>query len=205
MRILKNIITKLTKKSTKEIWLSYYKRDKRKIKYSKETIYNFMYNQVGQDKDFYCLNYFGNRMTYNEFFDKINETAKSLKTLNVNPGDIVTICMPNTPEAVIAFYAINKIGAIADMIHPLSSQEELKNYLIDSQSKVMFLVDFDYEKIEKIVEQTKVEKTIILKINTSMPLALNIGYGITKGLKLKKPKLGDTRFMSYGEFIIKVN
>lgn len=203
MRLIKDLITKLTKKSNNNIWLSYYSKEERKIEFSKDTIYDFLCNQVGVDKDFYALNYFGYRMTYNELFDKIDDTAKSLKVLGVKPKDIVTICMPNTPEAVIAFYAINKIGAVADMIHPLSSEEEIMNYLIESKSKIMFLVDFNYTKINKIINKTNITKIIMLNINSSMPIGLKIGYQITKGIKNKKPKLNDNKFMNFTEFILK--
>ena len=55
--------------------------------------------------------------------------------------------MPNTPEAIIAFYALNKIGAIANMIHPLSAEEEIKSFLNEADSVMLVAVDICYEKI----------------------------------------------------------
>ena len=58
--------------------------------------------------------------SYKELIDEIKKCAKSLKRLGIKEDDVVTICMPNTPESVIMFYAINMVGAVANMIHPLS-------------------------------------------------------------------------------------
>ena len=113
-------------KHINEPWLDYYSREERSIKFTTKSIYNYMIDSVGDDKDYIALNYFDNRISYNEFFDNINTCARALRSFGVKEGDIVTICLPNMPEALYAFYACNKIGAIADMVHPLSSPEQIK-------------------------------------------------------------------------------
>ena len=125
MGFIKNMLYKIFKKksSVKKPWLEYYSREDRTIKFTDKTIYEYMRDEVGDDLDYIALNYFGAKMTYFEFFDKIDLAARSLRSIGVKPKDVVTICMPNTPEAIITFYAINKIGAIADMVHPLSSEK----------------------------------------------------------------------------------
>ena len=134
-------------------------------------------------------------------FRGINMIAKSLKYLGVKKGDIVTICMPNTPEAVEAFYAINKIGAIADMIHPLSSPKEINEYLKASQSRILILHDANYEKVGSYIEDTSVYRTILTSASESMPPMLYLGYMLTRGLKTKKPKRWEHNFLSWSEFI----
>ena len=57
-----------------------------------------------------------------EFINKIDKVANCLKFHGIKKGDVVTICMPNVPEGIISYYAINKIGAISNMVHPLSSE-----------------------------------------------------------------------------------
>ena len=202
MNILKKILFKLLKKKTEERpWLDYYSKEDRKIKFTKKSIYNYMVDEVGNDLDFYAINYFGNRITYYDFFDKIDTISKSLSFLGVKKGDVVTICMPNTPEAVETFYACNKIGAVADMIHPLSSQNEIKTYLQQSKSRIMILYDSNYSKLENILEETNVYKTILLSVSESMPSLLGIGYKLTKGLGIKKPRRKETEFLSWKEFL----
>ena len=72
MRILKDLLTKLFKdKNVNEPWLSYYSREDRSIKFTNKTIYEYLKDCVGQDTDYIALNYFNTRMSYNEFFEKI--------------------------------------------------------------------------------------------------------------------------------------
>ncbi len=203
MRLFKDLWTKLFKKHKDEPWLDYYSREERKIKFTTKSIYNYMVDEVGEDKDYIALNYFENRISYNEFFENIDICARALRSYGVKEGDIVTICLPNMPEAIYAFYACNKIGAIADMVHPLSSPEQIKFYLKESKSRFLFLVDFDYEKFEKVLEETLVYKTILVSPKLSMPLGLSIGYTLTRSIKTKRPRMNDSDYMSWKDFMIK--
>jgi long-chain acyl-CoA synthetase len=204
MRLIKDLITKILKnRNQDEPWLAYYSKEDREIKFTSKTIYDYLKTCVGQDMDYIALNYFGNRMSYNELFEKIEQASKSLRSLGVKQGDIVSICMPNTPEAVIAFYACNNIGAVADMIHPLSSPSEIKAYLNASKSQIIFLIDVDYDKVKEILVETSVYKTIIVSAADSMPLLTSIGYQITRGYKIKKPSFINSDFFTWSDFMVK--
>ena len=204
MRLLKDLITKIFKtKNNNQPWLDYYSREERSIKFTTKSIYNYMIDEVGEDKDYIALNYFENRISYNEFFDNIDVCARALRSFGVKEKDIVTICLPNMPEAIVAFYACNKIGAIADMVHPLSSPEQIKFYLQENKSRFLFLVDFNYDKMKDVIEQTLVYKTILVSPKLSMPLGLTIGYTITRELKTKKPSRRDKDYMTWKEFMLK--
>ena len=199
---ISNLLFKLfKKKSSDKPWLDYYSREDREIKFTDKSIYDYMVDEVGNDKDFICLNYFGNRISYNDFFNSINVCARSLREFGVKEGDVVTICMPNMPEAIYAFYAINKIGAVADIIHPLSSPEQVKFYLNESKSRYLFLVDFNYEKLKDVIPSTLVYKTILVSPKESMPMGLNVGYTLTRSIKTKRPHFGDTSYMSWKQFM----
>ncbi len=189
------------KKSEEQPWLAYYSREERSIKFTDKSIYDYMKDSVGKDKDYIALNYFENRITYDEFFSNIDKCAKALRSFGVKPQDIVTICMPNMPEAIYAFYAINKIGAVADIIHPLSSPSQVKHYLNESKSRFLFLVNINYDKLKSVISQTLVYKTILVSPKESMPLGLTIGYTLTRELRTKKPKLSDNDYMNWKEFL----
>ena len=203
MRILKNLITKLFKpKKNNTPWLDYYSREERKIKFTNKSIYHFMKDEVGEDKDFIALNYFENRISYNELFDNINICARALRSFGVKEKDVVTICLPNMPEAIYIIYACNKIGAIADIIHPLSSPEQVKYYLQENKSRFFFLVDFNYNKMKDAIEDTLVYKTILVSPSISMPIGLSIGYKITRTIGMKRPSFRDSDYMPWKEFMI---
>ena len=201
---LKDLFTKLFKPRHKnEPWLNYYSRKERSIKFTTKSIYHYMKDSVGKDKDFIALNYFDNRISYNEFFDNIDTCARALRSFGVKEKDIVTICLPNMPEAIYAFYACNKIGAIADMVHPLSSPEQLKFYLNENKSRFLFLIDFNYDKFKDVIEESLVYKTILVSPKLSMPLRLSIGYTLTRTIGMKRPRLSDSDYMGWKDFMIK--
>lgn len=97
-----------------------------------------------------AYDFYGNRVTYARFVNQIHDAARALKVLGVKVGEKVTICMPNTPQAVILFYAINRIGAVANMIHPLSGSEEIVRYIKDSESVLCLTLLQFYPKFAEI-------------------------------------------------------
>ena len=203
---ISNFLYKIFKKREPDKpWLDYYSREERSIKFTNKSIYDYMVSEVGNDLDYIALNYFENRISYNDFFKAINTCASSLKGFGVKQGDIVTICLPNMPEAIYIFYACNKIGAVADIIHPLSSAEQVKYYLKESKSRYLFLVDFNYEKYKDVISSSSLDKTILVSPKESMKVALSIGYTITRGIKTKKPRWSDTSYISWKNFMKNAN
>ena len=102
-----------------------FKKDQ-KLNYCENSVYEYIKEMNEGNDDCIAINYFKRKMTFRTFFKQIDECASAFKSTGIREGDVVAICMANTPEAVIAFYALNKIGAIANMLHPLSSEEEIK-------------------------------------------------------------------------------
>ena len=201
MKLFKKIIYYFERKTHKnEPWLEYYSREDRKIKFTKKSIYEFMRDSVGNDKSYFAINYFENRLTYDDLLRNIDVCARSLREYGVKKGDIITICMPNMPEAIYIFYACNKIGAVADIIHPLSSPLQIKFYLNESKSNYLFLVDFNYEKVSDIIDETVVHKVILASPSISMPRLLSIGYRLTRGAKIMKPDSDDNKYINWKDF-----
>lgn len=201
MKLFKNIIYYFKRRIYRnEPWLRYYSREERKINFTSKSIYEFMREGVGNDLSYYALNYFENRITYDDLLINIDNVAKALREYGVKKGDIITICMPNMPEAIYVFYACNKIGAVADIIHPLSSPSQIKFYLNESKSSYLFLVDFNYEKISEIIPKTVVHKVILVSPSLSMPKMLSIGYRLTRGVKVLRPNKDDKKYLYWKEF-----
>lgn len=178
MKILKN-------KKNKNLWDKYYDKDKRDVDVPDISIYEYLSNCITNDRlNLTALNYFNKKINYRELLLKIDVCAKALKANGVRKNDVVTICMPNTPEAVISFYAVNKIGAIANMIHPLSSEEEIKRSLIDTKSVLMIAINLSYDKINGIIDDTDLYKVVIVSPKDSMPSLMSLGYYVLKDIKL---------------------
>lgn len=153
-------------------WLKFYNEEQIMGEMPENKIYDYMMKKNKEHLDDVALYYFGKEFTYRKFDELIDQCAKSMLANGIKENDIVTICMPNTPEAVIAFYAINKIGAVANMIHPLSGQEQIKNYLNEVDSKLIITMDMAYSKVLNIVEETKVEKIVTVTASDSMPFMM---------------------------------
>lgn len=180
-------------------WLSQYENIKASYDYPDISLVDFLEETVKKYPTHIAYNYFNRQATLKEFFDDILECAKALKAIGVEKGDRVTICMPNTPEAITFFYALNTIGAVANMIHPLSAESEIKFYLNVSESKVALVINVCYDKFKNIIDETKLEKIIIASPNISMPTILSVGYYVTHGRKIKICE--DDKIIDYNKFI----
>ena len=176
------------KTKPKAPWSKFYKNDEMKMKVPEGSIYEFMTSTVSCHSNTVAYNYFGHMVTYKDFVKQIDAAAKSFRCQGIRKGDVVTICMPNTPEGIISFYALNKIGAIANMIHPLSSEQEIKNYLISTHSVMLVMIDLCYEKVADVIKETDVYKTIVVSAGNSMSIFMKLGYIVTKSRKIKKPR-----------------
>lgn len=197
-----NVINLIKQKMIKTPWSKYYKKEERKIKIEDISIYEMLEkSSIGKEKNV-AINYYGKQISYKDLLYKINQAANAFRSQGIRKGDVVTICMPNTPEALISFYAINKIGAIANMIHPLSGEKEIKEYLISTHSVMLIMIDICYEKVKNIIKETDVYKTIVISASDSMNFLLAFGYQITKGYKVQKPKRSE-EYVSWKDFIRK--
>lgn len=133
-----------------------------------------------------AYDFMGSSTTYREFVKQINRCARSLRMMGVSEGDKVTVAMPNCPQAIIMFYAINLVGAISNMVHPLSSEEELVYYINNVKSETLLTLDQFYNKIEAIRERTTLKNVVIARIKDALSKPLRYGYMLTEGRKIKK-------------------
>ncbi|MBQ8016254.1 MAG: acyl--CoA ligase [Clostridia bacterium] len=149
--------------------------------------------------DSLAYEYFGTKCTYKNLVKKIEDISGAYYALGVRKGDIVTIIMPNTPEAVISIYALNRIGAVANILHPLSAQEEIMNHINRVKSKVVLCVDICTEKLSNIIDKTPVKKVVVASAGESMPAIMKTLYAL-KCIKNFKYDKSDKRYLSWSEF-----
>lgn len=169
-------------------WYEFYDGVKAHLDYPDYSVYKMFEESVKKHSNNISYNYFGNKKTYSEFYNQIEECAKSFKSMGLKKNDVVSICMPNTPEALISFYGLNKIGVVANMIHPLSAENEIKYFINISKSKYIISIDIAFNKINHILKETNIKKVILVSAKNSMPLGLKIVYNITKQRKIKLEK-----------------
>jgi len=136
--------------------------------------------------NFVAFDFMGKSTTYKELVQQIEICAKALKTIGIREGDKITIAMPNCPQAVYLFYAVNLVGGIANMIHPLSAEKEIEFYLNESDSVTAITLDQFYHKFEAIRKNTKVVNIIIASIKDALAQPIKAGYMLTSGRKIEK-------------------
>ena len=193
-------------------WYDFYGKVPHHLEYPKGSMVDVLMDTVLKYPELDAIEYFNNKYTYKEVMDKVIECAKSLKTIGVKEGDVVSICMPNTPEALFMFYAVNMVGAVSNMIHPLSSEKEIEFFLNKTKSKFIMTIDIDYKKVINIINNTSVNKVIVSSAGYSLKGLKKTMYSIfntdvTKAIKKIKQvflKAFQNRdVMSYKKFIQK--
>ena len=133
-----------------------------------------------------AFDFMGKSTTYKQMVQEIEKCARALKTIGVRENDKVTIAMPNCPQAIYMFYAVNLVGAIANMIHPLSAEKEIEFYLNESESVTAITLDQFYHKFESIRANTGVVNIIIASVKDALSKPVRAGYMLTEGRKIKK-------------------
>ena len=173
------------KTKVKTPWYKYYDGVKEHLDYPDISVYELLADSAKKHSENISYNYFGYKVTYKEFLEQIELCAKAWTKLGVSENDVVSICMPNTPEGLISFYALNRIGAVANMIHPLSAESEIKYYLNVSKSKYVITIDLAFNKINHIASETEIKDVIVVSVKDSMPLHMKALFQVTKGRKIK--------------------
>lgn len=188
------------KKKPKAPWSKYYHKKDMDLSVPDISLYDNFLNSMKKYPNNNAIDYFGTKITYRDLVSKVDLCAKAFLSYGIRKNDVVTICMPNTPEGIISFLALNKIGAISNMIHPLASMNEIKNDLIDTGSVMMILIDVDYEKIKDVINDTEVYKIIVVRASDSMPFLMKFGYNLTTGKKTVLPRK-NSKYISWREFM----
>ena len=119
-----------------------------------------------------AIEYFGANITFGELLKNIDIVAKSLEEYGVKKGDFVTICSTTTPEVIYIFYALSKIGAVANVISPFYSPEELMSRINECESKVVIMVDNFLPKFKNKLNKEKNKNVIVLPMMNSSLLRL---------------------------------
>lgn len=161
------------------------------MKNPETSIYAFFLQEMEKHLSEPALWYCGKAIKYYELIRKIDAVAENLFQLGVRKGDSVTIHLPNCPQAVIVIYAVAKLGAVCDLVHPLMPCEGLANHMKITQSGV--LVTSDLPTNRNVCALTKT--VIIAHLAAHMRLPERAAYRIKnpgetlKGISFEKMEI----------------
>lgn len=182
-------------------WLKFYGNVPESLTYPDYSMYEQIKKTAEKYPKFIALDFMGKKTTYENLIAEINTVAKGFKALGVREGDKVTICLPNIPQAVFCFYALNLIGAIANMIHPLSSEGEIEFYLRDSQSVAAITLDQFYSKFESVRNNYRLKNLIITSVRDALSPLMKLAFDFTEGKKIP-PIPKDADVVMWDRFIL---
>ncbi len=192
------------KKKLDAPWAKYYTKEDLKYKIPNISMYDQIVNSTIKYPNNVAIKYMGIKIKYIDFLKKINICATGFQKLGIKKGDIVTILLPNIPESLISLYALNKLGAIANMTHPLSAEEEIKETIKSTKSKYLIIYDAQYDKIENFIEKTKVKKVIFVSPGDSLNPIKGLIYNISQLTKFKHHPIKKL-YINWKTFYLKAN
>ncbi len=172
---------------------------KQHLNYPEYSLYAFLEERSANRHDAAALEYFGKRTSYGQLLAEIRDCAAALQACGIGKGDAVSLCLPNLPQTVTAFYAANCIGAAANMIHPMSAPAEILHYLTLTQSRILFVLDLVWEQVRPILPQTQVETVVLVSAAQGMPFWMRTAYR----LKNRKSQPKSEHAMQWQQFLAK--
>lgn len=185
-------------------WLKYFGDMPAHLDYPKGSMYEAVRESAITKKKMNSVAYEfqGKKTNYKQFLNKIEVLGKAYKSIGIDEGDMVTVCMPNTPQGVDTFYALNRIGAVPAMIHPLSAVGEIAFYINSTRSKAVLVVDLFYEKVLEALKQVKHPvKVVVAHIKDELPFPLNMLYPLTVKKKPAPLPKDNKNVIDWSDFI----
>lgn len=168
----------------RNIWSDNHAPENFRPEYPEFSMVSLLKETAEKYPDYYALNFNNKKITFAQMIETIETVAQALLASGVKKGDFVSVVAPNTPQALISVYAINRMGAVANMIHPLLSANEIKKFVEHVDSKAVITFDMLYPKLAEIEWETTVKPVIVLaRIADALPVYLKPLYLATNKVK----------------------
>ena len=183
-------------------WLSSYDDVPHSLDYPDGSIVKQVFTAGERLPDVAAYDFFGCKRTYRDFMEDVCLCARGLLSIGLKQGDRFTICMPNSPQAVTMLYALNLMGAVASMVHPLSAEEELIRFINDSESVAVLTLDQFSSKLVDLLPRTNAQKLVLTAADDGLYGIKKMGYKMTKGWKIPRLPTGGN-ILRYTDLLLK--
>ncbi len=190
---------------SRTVWSEHHGKDNFRSEYPDCSAFAFLKQTADKYPDYTAVEFQNKKITFSSMIFQIEQISAALLKIGVSKGDYVSVAAPNTPQTLFMVYAINRIGAVANMIHPLLSAAEIKKFTQNVNSKVLLTFDMVYPKISEIDWDSPCNPTIIIAhISDALPALLKPVYKAKSEKKLKynpRHKIIDwSAFLKNGKF-----
>ncbi len=159
-------------------WHQFYGDIPHSLQYPEGSLYDLLKKSIETHPHAVAYDFMDKTATYTAMGQQIDEFACKFHRAGFRAGDTMSIIMPTSPQGIVAFYAVNKLGGVAAFIHPLSTEEELKHYLSLSGSRFALTLDIFYEKVASVKDEVPLERLFVTKISAYMPLVKKLAYSV---------------------------
>ncbi len=172
-------------------WRNFYGDVSHTLAYPDKTMYQLLAETAAKYPSHIAYVFQSRQISYRDFMARIHAAARAFSAIGIQKGDAVALCLPNCPQTLDCFYALNRIGAVANMIHPLSAPRQIAFYLNVSHCKAIVTLDQFYDKIAAAVHMTQHPCTVYLtKIADELTFPRKFLYSLTKSCRQPLPKQG---------------
>ena len=172
-------------------WQKYYSREAITKEIPELTAYQYMVSQNQDNLKTKAINYYGKKVNFKDFIEKIDETARRLYNLGIIEGEVVTVISVANPEFEILFYALNKLGAIINPIDVRSDYKQIKKYLMEVKSSTVVVMDNFLPEFDKCMEDEDVNAIVenIITLSPYNSLLFPFRYNILQKGKRRKHRI----------------
>lgn len=178
-------------------WLKYYSEEALSTPIPEKTVFESIYENNCEHLSDIALEYFGRKITYKTLFENVELVKNAFVANGVKKGDRVIMFTSSTPELVYAVLALCRIGAVANMINPVFTLDQIKDRINETDAEVMLVLDQLFGKIQPIMGELCIKKTVIIPVCNGM-------LGITKmiaSIKMKKDIPYTDNLIKWSDFI----
>lgn len=141
-------------------WQKYYSKDAITASIPELTAYQYMVSQNEDNLSTKAIMYYGKKISYKNYIDMIDETARRLYNLGVTEGEVVTVMSVANPELEVLFYALNKLGAVINLIDVRSDYKQIKKYLMEVKSSTVVVMDNFLPEFDKCMEDEDIDNIV---------------------------------------------
>ena len=165
--------------------MKYYSEEAINCELKTGNLYDVLYDNNKEHLDEIAIEYFNKEISYKELFDNIRQTEKAFRSIGVKQGEIVILSMVTTPELIYSFYALARLGAVANIIDPRLEKTELIRMVEETHSHIIMCVDLVAEHISKSL--LNYEVTIVaISPGESFSGIYKLGYQLKNKTKVPK-------------------
>lgn len=143
-------------------WLKNYGAIPHSLEYSDQTVYQLLEATADKYPTNEAYEFMGRSVNYRDFLSEVKLTAKAFSAVGVKAGDRVVVALPNVPQALSSFYALNLIGAVSVMLHPLSAPNRVVDCLKENGSSFIVCLDLLCSGLVNALKESETKVTVLL-------------------------------------------